>query len=94
MNFKGISYLKQKYPPKGIEKEKTRESEKRSYKKAWKKKILEEKENMKGQQAAFDKNLPGVWRAALFFLHTLNFTIFKTTNRDKRKIKHEKKKLL
>ena len=43
-----------------IKKEKTRESKKRSYKKEWKKKILEEKENMKVQQAAFDKILPGV----------------------------------
>ena len=33
-----------------------------------KKKIIEEKENMKGQQAAFDKMLPGVKaRFAIFF---------------------------
>ena len=32
------------------------------------KKIIEEKENMKGQQAAFDKILPGVQaRCAVFF---------------------------
>ena len=72
MNFKGISYLKQNYPPKGIEKEKTRESEKRSNKKACKKKIIEEKENMKGQQAAFDKILPGV-QARCFYDFNVKF---------------------
>jgi len=30
-------------------------------------KIIKEKGNMKGQQAAFDKSLPGARRAALFF---------------------------
>ena len=51
-------------------KEKTRESGKRSYKKECKKKIVEEKENMKVQQAPFDKILPGVQvRCAGFFLN-------------------------
>ena len=50
------------------------------------KKIVDEKENMKVQQAAFDKILPGVQaRCAVFFMTYLNLMSFiKITEMDTR----------
>ena len=54
---------------KEITKEKDQRIRKTKLYKGMGKKIIEEKENMKGQQAAFDKILPGVQARCAVFLN-------------------------